>query len=652
MARPVLRTKVWLDNLHCNEDADGIGDGEPYLWTAMFVIDGRTVRLDDSLMLEGVCTFVGTSGSHGNLGDSDVGDGDTVPIPAAIGEFAATMVPIPVPDAVRPLAEDVAGVIGVVAILMEENQVLGSAAEAGHRKLNEFLEQAINGIIPTLGIRNQQVTAEQIAALTAGAQSAVRDAIVDAQGVVRNVLSFVDGDVNIGSKVFMFDHDALTNNYWDLTERFQRVVPDPQRPGQSRVYQDYRLQGQILGVVPDANQHENRPRSREVGAPAAAGSPTAVVVPALGVHDILYRAGGGHLREIWRDANGGVGTTDLTADAGAVPAADDPTAYVETSTGHVVAIYRGTDRRVRSLYWTTGPVGSDDLSGSAGAPAAAGRPAAYFIPAADTSHVVYRTTAGRLHELWWTPTGAVGHGDLSGLSDAPRPAGDPAAYVDTTRTENIVVFRAADQRIHSIYWAAGPVGHDDLSGFTGSPPAAGEPAAYYRAEDDSHQVVYRATDGRLCEIWWARGSNASWWDLSTPAGAPPAASDPSTYFAAGTKHVVYRSADGHLHEIWWVPGGGVPQHVDLTLRGLARLAVGRPVGFAVEAARTQHVAYRGTDGQVHEIRWQVPRPGGGVFDPGGVLHPGGVLVEDPAPRPRPRPGRPVRPGPRPQPQPL
>ena len=644
MARPTLRTHVRLDRVHCIQDGDGLGDSEPYLWTAMFKIDGETVVLGPDLKLQGTCTFVPTPGSHGNLGDTDVGDGDDVPIPAAIGHFATTMVPIPFPG--TPL--DVSGVVGVVTVLMEENQVLGSAAEEGHAAFNRFLEDAVNGIIPTLGVDKQDVSDEELAKLTADAQSAITDAIVGAQGVFRNILSFFDGDKNIGSKVFLFTHDELTNKAVDFSERMQRIIDTTDQFGRpiKRIAQDFEVFGQIVGVEPNGRSVETFDRSAEYGAPGATGSPTGIVIPALGVDNIIYRDPSGHLHELWRDAGGTTGTTDLTANAGAPAASDDPMAYLETSTGMLIVLYRSDQNRVRSLYWSTGAVGTDDLSGSAGAPAAAGRPFGYFVPATNMNHVIYRTTDQRLHELWWTPVDAVGHGDLTGLSDAPGPAGDPVAYVDTLRLQNIVVFRGTDQHIHSIYWTDGPVGHDALSAFTGAPVAAGDPDAYYRAGDDSHQIVYRSHDGRLHEIWWAQGGNANWWDLSTPAGAPAAASDPSTYYSAGTntKHVVYRSADGHLHEIWWTPGGGVPTHVDLTLYGLAGLATDTPAAFTVEGPNTQHVAYRGRDGHVHEIRRSgtpltlpttvaraVPDP----LPPVVVVEPPVVVVEPPRPRPVP-----------------
>lgn len=109
-------------------------------------------------------------------------------------------------------------------------------------------------------------------------------------------------------------------------------------------------------------------RSGEFGTPLASGAPTACVIPGLGAHNIAYRDTSGSLHELWRDARGGTGTTNLTANAGAPPAAGNPFAYVDTRRNTEILLYRGGDGAVRSLYWSTGAVGHDDLSGSARAP--------------------------------------------------------------------------------------------------------------------------------------------------------------------------------------------------------------------------------------------------------------------------------------------
>jgi hypothetical protein len=329
------------------------------------------------------------------------------------------------------------------------------------------------------------------------------------------------------------------------------------------------------------------------------------VIPGLGVHNIAYRDTSGRLHELWRDALEGIGTTNLTANAGAPTAAGNPFAYVDTSRNTEILLFRDGDGTVRSLYWSTGAVGHDNLSGTAGAPKAAGDPVGYYVSAADTHHVIYRSSDGHLHELNWTGVAPVVYGgNLTASISAPRAAGDPTAFVNAAGV-NIVVYRSANGHILSLYWADGPSGLDDLSGFAGTPLAAGDPFAYYTAHDDTHQVVYRGGDGHLYELYWPGVAPVVGWDLTAPSGAPAAAGNPAAYYSAGTntKHVIYRSADGRLHEIWWVPGGGTPAHVDLTSFAGAPPAADRPAAFTVEGPNTQHVVYRGTDNHIYEVLW-------------------------------------------------
>lgn len=348
-------------------------------------------------------------------------------------------------------------------------------------------------------------------------------------------------------------------------------------------------------------------RSAQFGTPPAAGAPTACVIPGLGVHNIAYRDTSGRLHELWRDAQGVTGTTNLTANVGAQTptATGNPFAYVDTSRNTEILLFRGGDGTVRSLYWSTGPVGHDNLSGTAGASKAAGDPVGYYAAAADTHHVIYRTGDGHLHELNWTGVAPVVYGgNLTGAISAPRAAGQPSAFVNAAGV-NIVVYRGVNSRIFGLYWAEGPSGLDDLSGVAGTPPAAGDPFAYYTAHDDTHQIVYLGNDGHLWELYWPGVAPVVGWDLTAPSGAPAAAGAPVAYYSAGTntKHVIYRSADGRLHEIWWVPGGGTPAHVDLTAFAGAPPAADRPAAFTVEGPNSQHVAYRGTDNHIYEVRW-------------------------------------------------
>ncbi len=363
--------------------------------------------------------------------------------------------------------------------------------------------------------------------------------------------------------------------------------------------------GDVL-VIPAAIGYTHIASSAEHTVPAAADVPASVVIPQLGVQNVVYAEPYGHLFELWRDGSGQTGAGDLTAASGAPGTMGRPYAYVDTNTAHTIVLYRGRDRHVHSLRWSTGAVGHDNLSLAGRAPIAAGDPVGYFTPATDTHHVIYRTYDNHLRVLWWSGTGHVGHDDATALAGAPFAAGDPSAFVDTSRGRNVVVYRGFDGHVRSLYWTeADPVTHADLSGFCGAPDAVGDPAAGYSAVLDASAVVYRAANGNLVEIYSAGTAPAAWWDLTAIAGAPPTVDDPAVYYerASNTRHVVYRSADGHLNELWWTPGGGIPQHVDLTVKALAPPALDSPSAYTVEGPNTQHVVYRGLDKMIHEIRW-------------------------------------------------
>ena len=187
---------------------------------------------------------------------------------------------------------------------------------------------------------------------------------------------------------------------------------------------DERARRAVKRVMATRIGHRLVDRSAEFGTPLASGSPTACVIPGLGVHNIAYRDTSGSLHELWRDAQGVTGTTNLTANAGAPPAAGSPFAYVDTRRNTRILLYRGGDGTVHSLAWSTDAVGHDNLSGIAGGPPTHGDPVGYYVHAADANHVIYRTADNHLHELSWIAVDPVVYGgNLTRSISAPRAAG-------------------------------------------------------------------------------------------------------------------------------------------------------------------------------------------------------------------------------------
>ena len=204
-----LRVTIQIEDILCRDEGDGWGSAEPYLWTIFFKIDGTTAVLNDDLTLSGSALVVTTPGSHGNLPNSDVDEGETIPVPSAIGEWNVTLHPIKSPPSLEPLTPSVSGLIGVLCVLMEEDNVSDAGAEAGHRALNNSVESALNDLVNGYNVFSSSFGDEEMAQLIEDAKNAVKDAIKSEQSFWENVWSWFNADDVIGTALFTFQHTQL-----------------------------------------------------------------------------------------------------------------------------------------------------------------------------------------------------------------------------------------------------------------------------------------------------------------------------------------------------------------------------------------------------------------------------------------------------------
>ena len=129
--------------------------------------------------------------------------------------------------------------------------------------------------------------------------------------------------------------------------------------------------------------------------------------------------------------------------------------------------------------------------------------------------------------------------------------------------------------------------------------------AFHLPSTDSHHVFYVGRDRHVYELTWVGVAPVSGRDLTALAGAPLATGRPAAFFSSPHQvfSVTYRRDDGHLEELSWAPGQPVG-HGDVTANSAAPPASDSPAGFMVEADRSGHLAFRGTDGHLHEITWR------------------------------------------------
>jgi hypothetical protein len=197
--------KVKLSNIHCYDEGDGIGTAEPYLWTVFFKIDGETAHVDAAFNLQGTATVVTTPGNHGDLGPGGVDAGNDVPIPPSLGEFSTVLQPIPVDGQAWTLP----GVVGCIAILMEQDSTSDSAVAHGHDTLNQAVQDALDALIPTLNAGHTEPTDAEIKALTDKVGSQLENAISDQVSAWDWLKVAGNMDDKIGAAVFYKSQDDI-----------------------------------------------------------------------------------------------------------------------------------------------------------------------------------------------------------------------------------------------------------------------------------------------------------------------------------------------------------------------------------------------------------------------------------------------------------
>jgi len=242
-----------------------------------------------------------------------------------------------------------------------------------------------------------------------------------------------------------------------------------------------------------------------------------------------------------------------------------------------------------------------------------------YVDANGMPRVVYRGDNKDIHEL--RLDGSWLHADLSALAPpaglpnfvnnggiAPGfAAGNPSAFVTPDGIPR-VLYRGDDNDIHELK-LQGTWADDDLSAIVGNGPATnalGDPFGYVDSSGVP-RVVYRGTDNHIHELHLDE-SQGNWWhaDLSgivTNVSAQDSAGNPFGFVDAnGILRVVYRGTDNDIHEIRW---DGAWLEADLSAivtNGAATMAAGDPFGF-VDANGISRVVYLGVDSHIHEIRW-------------------------------------------------
>ena len=194
-----------------------------------FRIDGEGVSLSPQFELKGQAHFHFTPQSQGNLQINAVQEVGSFPIPPSLGLWRTELTPIEVPF----FSYQMPGILGVIAVLMQENNVSPIGAEAGHQALNEYIREAVNAAISNFSVKAidveniqpsiKQYFAKQVDRLADNIESEVKKAVVSAQSWTQNLWSLIDQDELIGYQVWDIMDNEIPQDGLRLTHQWNHA---------------------------------------------------------------------------------------------------------------------------------------------------------------------------------------------------------------------------------------------------------------------------------------------------------------------------------------------------------------------------------------------------------------------------------------------
>lgn len=567
-----MRVRIWLHTIQVEDEGDGVGRAEPFLWPLFFRLDARTLtHLSEppGALAESPVWLVAPDGAHRNLGGA-YRTGETITIPAPLGRVIFELDP-------AGLLTNQQARAGYLVALLEEDIFPGDAAI-----IREYARFAM-GIERTLRDRlRAELSDAQIAVFgLERPESSPGDAAIAelAARDIQETLSHwrIGGDDLVGVRAEAWSLDELEARP-SRTISARWAAPEGSKGGA------YLLEGEVQAEV------------------AAEGAPAGLVWAVDRSPQVYFRSEGRHVHRLSYDGSGW-NHQDLfhlarNAERALPPAAaSDPVCPASAPDHAQHVIYRGMDDHLHELT-LRGGWRHLDLSAEARAPQAAGTPSTWTRPADGSRHVAFRGRDGHVHELWHRERWH--HHDLTlAAPGAPNALGDPTAFVHHASGQQAIAFRGADGHLHVLAFDGQRWRHDDLGFSARAPAAASDPVVIADEAAGLLALVYRSALSHVILLV----HEADTWrplDLSEIAHAPPAVGRPSACLSDGAIFVAWRGLDGRVHSLLGEGNGWQHEYLSQITRCAAR-ASSDPAAFAGGRDKSLHVAFRGDDRHVHAI---------------------------------------------------
>jgi hypothetical protein len=240
-------------------------------------------------------------------------------------------------------------------------------------------------------------------------------------------------------------------------------------------------------------------------------------------------------------------------------------------------------------------------------------PTSWYTTPENVQHIAYVGTDQQIHECFFRIGGTRGweHNVPSAGRVPVAPGTSPTSWYTTPENLQHIAYVGTDQQIHECFFRIG-----GTRGWEHNLPSAGRelvapgtsPTSWYTTPENVQHIGYVGADQQIHQCFFFIGGFGGWRHEIPSAGhvAVAAGTSPTSWYTTPEKvqHIAYVGTDGKIHECFmfirvggdhvWLHGGpGV---------GQANVAPGTsPTSWYTTPENVQHIAYVGTDQQIHEL---------------------------------------------------
>ncbi|MGW3990419.1 hypothetical protein [Streptomyces sp. NPDC004830] len=257
--------------------------------------------------------------------------------------------------------------------------------------------------------------------------------------------------------------------------------------------------------------------------------------------------------------------------------------------------------------------------------AAAGTsPTSWYTANDDVQHIAYVGTDQEIHEVFFRFTPGGLHWEYSipsaGQINASSRTSPTSWYTPNDDVQHIA-YVGTDQEIHEVFFRFTPGGlhweHNIPSAGQEKAAAGTSPTSWVTPADNVQHIAYVGADQQIHEAFFRFTPEGLHWEHNIPSAGHvkvAAGTNPTSWYTANddVQHIAYVGTDQQIHETFFrfTPGGLRWEH-SIPSAGQEKAAAGTsPTGWVTRIDSVQHIAYIGLDQQIHEAFFR--------FTPGGL----------------------------------